>query len=47
MVVVHKTKLLSNQVYLDFKKLYDLKPVIEQAGLYHLLNNNVKNQIQI
>jgi len=30
----------SNQTYLDFKKLYDLKPVLEDAGLYPIINNN-------
>ncbi len=29
-------KLITNKVYLGFKKLYDLKPVLEEAGLYPL-----------
>lgn len=33
-------QLITNQVYLDFKKLYDLKPVLEEAGLYPISNNN-------
>ena len=36
LALVPLTKLITNQVYLDFKKLYDLKPVLEEAGLYPL-----------
>jgi hypothetical protein len=29
-------ELITNQLYEDLKKLYNLKPVLEQAGLYPL-----------
>ena len=38
--LVPLAQLITNQVYLDFKKLYDLKPVLEEAGLYPIVNNN-------
>lgn len=37
--LVPTKQLITNQIYLDFKKLYDLKPVLEEAGLYPLHHN--------
>lgn len=40
---VPTTELFTNQIYESFRKLYELKPVLEQAGLYPIpssLSNN-------
>ncbi len=37
---VPSAQLITNQIYLDFKKLYDLKPILEEAGLYPIITNN-------
>lgn len=39
---VHFQQLITNQVYLGFKKLYDLKPILEEAGLYPITNNQIQ-----
>jgi hypothetical protein len=38
--LVPSAQLITNQIYLDFKKLYDLKPILEDAGLYPIITNN-------
>ena len=38
--LVPSAQLITNQIYLDFKKLYDLKPILEEAGLYPIVNSN-------
>lgn len=38
--LVPTAQLITNQIYLDFKKIYDLKPILEEAGLYPIINNN-------
>ncbi|MBT0572677.1 hypothetical protein OKE80_09220 [Riemerella anatipestifer] len=40
MFLVAQAGVLTNQIYLDFKKFYDLKPVLEDAGLYPIPINN-------
>lgn len=39
-------QLITNQVYIGFKKLYDLKPVLEEAGLYSISNNLIQSAIR-
>lgn len=47
-VFVPLQQLITNQVYIGFKNLYDLKPVLEQAGLYPFENlSKASNPIQI
>lgn len=40
-------QLITNQIYLGFKKLYDLKPILESAGLYPIPSNNQTQRIGI
>lgn len=47
LLLVAPTIQITNQVYLGFKKLYELKPVLEESGLYPtlLVNNQVDNRV--
>jgi hypothetical protein len=44
-LIVHKTKLFSNQVYLDFKNIYKLKTLLEESGLYPIVSNTSANNL--
>jgi len=37
---VLQPQLFTNQIYISFKKLYDLKPILEEVGLYPIQMNN-------
>jgi hypothetical protein len=47
-ILVAPSGVFSNQIYPDFKKLYELKPILEEAGLFPLpIESNGQNFAQV